>query len=561
MKTMRTTPPGVTAAETDALLTYRFSTDPDPLQVSTVQTATNGRINLAVFAGNEAVYCDQIQIAVPVGPEATDFSTDTPVDSVNTEKWSLASTALVAGTELGIDDASPYATFTFKTRDASDNRIDYNLVFGLSATVNQVPGSFSYIVQERSGTQADPSTYTLKRATFALSKELPTFYLKNFVAAAPSAPTVPATEFANGADIRLSWESNGTYFRIYSKGDPKPIYSGTDTSFTLTGGVATDTTFVLVASVTGDPTRDGGAGYEPIYLYEALTITVSNPDLTPKSTAVAGNASVGGTLDVTGATTLHATTVDGALGVSGTATLGAAQVNGAMGVTGKSTLQATAVQGTLDVTGATSLTAATITGLLTAAGAVGMMGAPRAVSPGSYSAKTDGIVIGYVGFPPNDAGSKSLAWIWGSTAGMSIGATGGNTVYYMKSHDSKLSWSKCSNPASFTMPVKRGATWSVSVQQGDGNEQNPPTAFYWIPIGSDAADTFERIGEPELPEAAVGAAVAEAGSEVDDTHQENIDALMEVLQEAFGPALDADRRARLREAVKRLVFQEIHRAT
>lgn len=555
MKTMRTTPPGVPAAETDALLTYRFSTDPDPLQVSTAQTATKGRINLAVFAGNEAVYCDQIQIAVPVGPEATDFSTDTPVDSVNTAKWSLESKAIVTGTELGIDDASPYATFTFKTRDPSDNKIDYNLVFGLSATVNQVPGSFSYLVQERSGTQADPSTYTFKRATFALSKELPSFYLKNFVAAAPSAPTVPATEFANGADIRLSWESNGTYFRIYSKGDPKPIYSGTDTSFTLKGGVATDTTFVLVASVTGDPTGDGGAGYEPIYLYEALTVTVKDPDLTPKSTAVAGNASVGGTLEVAGATMLHATTVDGALGVTGTATLGAAQVNGAMGVTGKSTLQATAVQGTLEVTGATSLADAAIRGLLTAAGAVGMMGAPRSVSPGSYVAKTDGIVVGYVGYP-SESKVRSLAWIWGSTAGLSVGATGGNTVYHI---DNK-NYYYCSNPASFTIPVKRGASWSVSVQMGSSNEQNPPTAFYWIPIGSDAADTFERIGEPELPEAAVDVALPGVNPEAGHSQQrENIDALMEVLQDVFGQALDADRRARLRQAVKRLVFHEPHR--
>ncbi|HEX7119772.1 MAG TPA: hypothetical protein VF212_13355 [Longimicrobiales bacterium] len=561
MKTIPIDESGVRAAETEALLTYRFSTDPAPLQVSTSQTATNGRINVAVFADAAPVYCNEIKIAVPIGPDATDLSADSPQVSVNTSKWAVESVSRVKGSELGLDDDQSYAVYTFKTRDASDNKIDYDLVFGMVATVNSVPGSFDYLVQERSGTGSDPATYTTKQVTFSLEKELPTFYLKNFVAAAPSAPTVPATEFANGAAIRLSWESNGTYYRIYSKGDPKPIYSGTDTSFTLKGGVATDTTFVLVASVTGDPTGDGGAGYEPIYLYEALTVTVKDPDLTPKSTAVAGNASVGGTLEVAGATTLHATTVDGALGVSGTATLGAAQVSGTMGVTGKSTLHATAVQGALDVTGATRLADATIHGLLTAAGAVGMMGAPRSVSPGSYRAKTDGIVIGYVGFPPNDAGAKSLAWIWGSTAGMWIGATGGNTVYYSKKRHGDRKTSRCSNPASFTMPVKRGAAWSVSVQQGDDNEKNPPTAFYWIPIGSDAADTFERTGEPELPEAAVGAALAEAGFEVDDTHQENIDALMEVLQEAFGPALDADRRSRLREAVKRLVFQEIHRAT
>lgn len=565
MKTMDLTRTGAASTDTGCLLTYRFSTDPEPLQVSTSQTSTAGRINVAIFEDESAVYCNEIKVAVPVGPDEADFSTDTPSDSVNTAKWSLESRTVMTGTELGVDDATEYAVFTFRTRDPGDNRIDYNLVLGLDAVVNRVPGIFSYIVQENSGTDADPGTYTPKKALFSINKELPRFYVKNFVATAPAAPTVPASEFSNGEAIRLSWESNGTYFRLYRKARPEPIYSGGATAFTLEDGISTDTTFILVASVTGDPSDDGAAGYEPIYLYEALTLTVSDPDLTPRSLAVGGDVNVGGALStdgelsVTGAAALRRTTIDGTLGVTGASTMNDAKVTGPLDVAGKSTLRDAAIGGALSVSGATSLANTTVRGLLAASGAVGVMGAARSISPGSYTAKTDGIVVGYVSFPSNDASAKSLAWITGSTAGIRVEATGGNNVYWLKSSGSKLKWSNCSNPGSFTMPVQKGNSWSVSVQQGGSNEKNPGTSFHWIPLGSDAADTFERIGDPEPRGAEMEAAVSDRASEIDDTNQTNIDGLMDALGEVLGDALTSDRKDRLREAVRRLVFQEIHR--
>ena len=319
------------------LLTYRFSTEPEPLQTSTSQTSSSGRINLSVSAST-AVYCNKIEIAVPIGSTATDYSEQTPSDSVNTAKWSLSSMSIKTGKELGIDDSSKYgvnyATFTFETRAPADNEINYNLVFGLSADVNQAIGEFDYIIQETSGTTSDPATFTPKKCSFNLAKALPQFYLKNLVATTTAAPTVPSTEFANAAGIRLSWESNGTFFQLFEKNKPAPIYAGSSTSFTVAAGAATDTTFILVASVTGNPDGDSGAGYEPIYLYESITITISNPDLTPKSNAVAENETIGGTLGVTGDTTLSNAALSGTLGVASATTLANATVNGTLNVAG-----------------------------------------------------------------------------------------------------------------------------------------------------------------------------------------------------------------------------------
>lgn len=122
------------------------------------------------------------------------------------------------------------------------------------------------------------------------------------------------------------------------------------------------------------------------------TLGVTGATTLSSTLAVSGNTTVGGTLGVTGATTLSSTlavsgntTVGGTLGVTGAATLGSTlavtgntTVGGTLGVTGAATLGSTlavtgntTVGGTLGVTGDVTLTAGLLVG-----GFIGASGAP-----------------------------------------------------------------------------------------------------------------------------------------------------------------------------------------
>ena len=283
----------------DCLLTYAAATVPSPVQTSTSQTPATARVNIAALTGKKTIYCKKVIIAVPVGTDASSLYQETPsrpTSAVNTTKWTISSLALKTGKELGMgDDDRTYARFTYECNNLDDYLISYPLVFGLQGVVDLTTGDVSIKIQETSST--DNNDYTAKTCSYTLTKSSPQFYLKNFIATAVGAPTVPASQFANGAPIVFSWESNGTFFQLYMKGEPKPVYSGSATTFTLLEGIKTDTTFILVASVAGG--ADSALGdFEPIYLYEALTTTVTNPDLTPETVSAKGNASVEGTLEV-----------------------------------------------------------------------------------------------------------------------------------------------------------------------------------------------------------------------------------------------------------------------
>jgi hypothetical protein len=273
------------------LLDYAFSTAPIPLQVNAPGATATSRINLYVSNPTRGVLCSQIMVAVPVGTAATDFCLEPPVASVNTGKWTIASFELVKGDELGMPGDS-YATFVFQCRDQADYGLDYSLVLSLVGVVNSTVGEFTYAIQELSGTS--PNELTPKGGQKTIDKQETVFTLSNFIATAADRPGVPATAFANGQPLRLSWESTGTWFEVYAQGNPTPLHSGPATSLDLPAGLTADTQFVLAASVSGDPAGDSPSpGYQAIYLYEALTLVVTNPDLKPHSINVQQSITAG----------------------------------------------------------------------------------------------------------------------------------------------------------------------------------------------------------------------------------------------------------------------------
>ncbi|HEX8832406.1 MAG TPA: hypothetical protein VF705_14625, partial [Longimicrobium sp.] len=162
-----------------------------------------------------------------------------------------------------------------------------------------------------------------RRITFPLEKALPSFYLDNVVAVPATCDQCtqqPSGIYTNGQAFRLQWESNGTWFQVIQ--GQQVIYSGPDLSFTLANGVALDTTFVLVASVDGGPASGTpNPGFQSIFLYEPVTVTITNPDLTPRS-VVAANDVKAATLEATGQASAGSLVVSGASALNGGATIG-----------------------------------------------------------------------------------------------------------------------------------------------------------------------------------------------------------------------------------------------
>lgn len=103
------------------------------------------------------------------------------------------------------------------------------------------------------------------------------------------------------------------------------------------------------------------------------------------------------------------------------------------------------------------------------------LGNYQSQKPGTYTAETDGFVVGYTSLPSTD-GVTSFARIYCTiNSDIVVGASGGRTVY---GNDNQAGIA----PASFTAPVPAGSTYVLSVDYPDSNESDPPVYFYWIPL-------------------------------------------------------------------------------
>ena len=136
--------------------------------------------------------------------------------------------------------------------------------------------------------------------------------------------------------------------------------------------------------------------------------------------AASGNTVVGGTLTVTGATSLSGNlAIPGNLSVTGTSTLtGATSVASTLAVTGLTSLSSVSTSGaatigtTLGVTGASTLASLGVTGAATVGTTLGVTGATTLASVGVTGAATVGTTLG----------------VTGATTLASVGVTGAATV-------------------------------------------------------------------------------------------------------------------------------------
>lgn len=159
--------------------------------------------------------------------------------------------------------------------------------------------------------------------------------------------------------------------------------------------------------------------------------------------------------------------------------------------------------------GQISLTALTVTTDVT------MVGAPQTLTPptstggakatSSFTAPTDGLVIGYIGANQSgDATQQSIGWISiQNSTGAFVVATGGNFINYAQQNPPpapELQFAFSSNNQSISLPVRNGETFSISLQNMQYNAVQPQVNFWYIPFGSGSASVAAAQARAEVVE-------------------------------------------------------------
>jgi hypothetical protein len=166
------------------------------------------------------------------------------------------------------------------------------------------------------------------------------------------------------------------------------------------------------------------------------TLTVTGATSLSGNLAIPGNLSVTGTSTLTGATSVASTlAVTGATSLSSVSTSGAATIGTTLGVTGASTLASLGVTGaatvgtTLGVTGATTLASVGVTGAATVGTTLGVTGATTLASVGVTGAATVGTTLNVTGLTTASSltvtGASNLTTL---TVSGAVSANGNTTI-------------------------------------------------------------------------------------------------------------------------------------
>lgn len=458
------------SAANQALLSYAISTYPEPLQVS--PAAGNPSIaSLTIVVSNsttDMVYCNQITFSLTLGNLAQNL-TETAVGiqaaAQPSDQWQLTNNG--------------DGTFTATPKQPQYNAIGKTgLVFQIyNVQVNQQVGTFSFDVDELSS--KDGQSFTDKYNDYQISKFPYGFFVSNFTS------TVPMVQ--DGGTAVLTWVGSdlATYTILY---DDQAI-DVTEVRSWTTPPLTHVTNFILKAAAQSQG--------ETVNTYLNTTVTVANPEVNATSLTVSGNSTLGGP------TTIGSSSAAANLTVNGMMTAANATVSGGLTVQGQTQLGAVntgtlaagnATASSLNVTGMTNLASLALSGRLSTSGQIGVMGGAQSISTGTYTPGTDGFVVGYIGFTSN-SGTRSVGWINASSSGGSVSATGGNLVYWVDPGTFSTDYAWASHPGTLMLPVRAGTSFTVSVQMGSKNAQNPPYSFWWVPLGSGGANSLAKTAD------------------------------------------------------------------
>lgn len=498
------------------LLTYLFPSQPSPLQASLNNASADGYLNVVVSARGQTIYAQQINIYLPIGSgEAGYLSSNTPIATSNTTRWTVGTAQLVKPVDLPhILASSPnvaqvqYMQFSCFPQTTADQLLNYDLQFSFQITgVDSMPGSYDVgIVETASRTPTPPPQPA--SSPFTLFKVAPTFVLNNFTASATSGNiNVPFGGVPRNTPFRLSWQSNGTQFKVYTTQNSAPIYTGPNTQCPVPAGITANTTFIVQAEIVGGPQSGSTSpGFESIFLYDSLTVVCTNADLVTNSINNATTITSTGNISTQAALSASTATV-GSLQVSGTTTLATTTIS-ALTVPSSANIagiNATSISSTSLNGGTVNAGNLTVTGPLVAQNStVQTLATPQSILQGSatsnktFVAPTDGFVVGYCA-NPSDYNKLCVYWMFIVVAPVSapstsyqVGAQGGNNYAGAYSFGTYVS-----QPATLTLPVRKGDKVTCYITAFNNNSISTTVSFTFFGQGVGAPLTSAFLPSSE----------------------------------------------------------------
>lgn len=305
------------ASENTTLLDYAVSTDPNPVQVSSLDGASSiAALTIVVSNGTSAVlYCNEISVALRIGNTASDLAeSSSAIHCSAPDGWKI--------------DESKSGNGVFVFVPVNSNRIAENgLAFHFyNIVVNTVVGVTLLGLGELSS--SDGTTFQERSSTYQVAKFPYNFFVRNFTTGTP--------QISNGQSVTLTWigSDNAVYSILYQE----QSVDVTNVRRWQSPPLTRDTTFLLKVKV--------NVQGELVETQLSTSVNVLNPDiqattLTVLESALIGSTSAPGTLAITGTQV-----VEGYLFVKGKASL-----NGGTVVEATATVNALDVQNGLAVSG------------------------------------------------------------------------------------------------------------------------------------------------------------------------------------------------------------------
>ena len=469
---------------TPTQLTYSMMTKPMPVQVSL--SATVQSIATLVFvvscpqSADVPVTISKIAISIPVDTagypqDPTNLAMTAPllsnvsITSSGSDQW------VISGVSPGVFVFSPKGGGTVNVFEQSLT-IEFTQI-----EVNTVVGTALITINESASTGTGTQTVAVAKFPYG-------FYAGNFTSKTPMVQ--------NGQKPELSWmgSSNATYLMLYESNPPVDVSNVR--TWSPPNGLTQMTTFILQVTA-----QEAGQSASMDF---SITIEVANPSLTAQDLTVLTNSWLKGNVNVgvTAATPVTMTVAgdvkaQGILVSTGAFTAqSSAGILGTLNVTGAATFQ-----NALNVSGAATFNGAvTANSSLTAKGVTSIFGATQSLNVGTYTAGTDGFVIGTV-FPPSPSDILYDFTITGASGGMMVQATGGGTLKAVNPPN----YYGVTTGGMFILPVRKGASFTLGyVAPYLSSPPKPFYTFYWIPLGfgglsATLNSSFEEPSVVQLP--------------------------------------------------------------